>query len=123
MAKNVFMSKDERTQPVRRNSLEFKFLSWLKIPNINRQLAVRAGLVFVLMMLSVMSHHHYISILKQIEEAKRERSGSRAMYINLKASHEVQQRQSEVSKQLETLESDVKITNEPPVKMVVSNKK
>ena len=116
MAKNVFMSKNERPQqPARRSSIELRFLSWLKIPNIDRQLAIRGGFIFLLMMLSVMIHHNYISILKQIEEAKRERSGARALYINLKAKHEVQQRQSEVSKQLETLESEVQITKEPPL--------
>ncbi len=119
MAKNVFMSKQERTPRVRKSSVEFKFFDWLKIPNIDQKLAIRGGFVFVLLMLSVMLHHNYISILKQIEEAKRERSGARAMYINLKSKHEVQQRQSEVLKQLETLQSEVTITKEPPFKLVV----
>lgn len=123
MAKNVYTaSKPEKAPRTAGKKIEFKLFKWLEIPKVNRGMAYKGFFIFSLLMLSIMSHHNYVSILKQIEEAKREKNGARALYLNLKSKHEVQQRQSEVEKLLKELESEVLIVESPPTKIMVKKK-
>lgn len=132
MAKNVFDQSNHKPDPKKPQKIRTRptigqemgnFLSSVfRFPALTRSNLYKFIFVVVMIMLFITFNHSYISLLSNIGKASKELSSKRALYLDKKGKIERQQRQSEIDITLKSLGSEVGITTQPPVKIVIKTK-